>query len=59
MKTYNSKNDRRKRNSTTTMKRNQEKLRAILSWLLIGRVVKNYKKKNKNDINNRNENKEH
>ena len=41
------------------MKRYQEKLRAILSWLLIGRVVKNYKKKNKNDINNRNENKEH
>ena len=59
MKTYNSNNDRRKRNSTTTMKRYQEKLRAILSWLLIGRVVKNYKKKNKNDINNRNENKEH
>ena len=59
MKTYNSNNDRRKRNSTTTMKRYQEKLRAILSWLLFGRVVKNYKKKNKNDINNRNENKEH
>ena len=59
MKTYNSNNGRRKRNSTTTMKRYQEKLRAILSWLLIGRVVKNYKKKNKNDINNRNENKEH
>ena len=59
MKTYNSNNDRRKRNSTTTMKRYQEKLRAILSWLLIGLVVKNYKKKNKNDINNRKENKEH
>ena len=59
MKTYNSNNDRRKRNSTTTMKRYQEKLRAILSWPLVGRVVKNYKKKNKNDINNRNENKEH
>ena len=59
MKTYNNNNDRRKRNSTTTMKRYQEKLRAILSWPLVGRVIKNYKNKNKNIINNTNESKEH